>query len=195
MSRKLDIELLVIILVIAVSAGHIGNFLGGFERPNLFWLGYVQAVAIDAALAVCAYRMRLKSQRAASLAGWLFFCGVSAILNAAYYHGAGASVPLAALLGAWAPAAGALLGWLKSTSDAHAERQAKAAEARAAKRAQRAEESEVMPAPVLVPSFTCEGCGYEAASQNALNAHRRWCAGSNGRERAAAAVLQEGRLK
>ena len=132
---RLNFETLVIITILLTDTGHTGSYLATFEVPYLRWLGYVQALTIDAAALICAYRMRRKSQRKVAVAAWAFFCAVTALLNSMYYVNAGVTIPLAAALGCWSPVAVLLVGWLKANTDAVENKKARAAETRARKRA------------------------------------------------------------
>jgi len=165
--------------------------------PYLRWLGYVQALTIDAAALICAYRMRRKSQRKVAVAAWAFFCSVTALLNSMYYVQVGVSVPLAVALGCWSPVAVLLIGWLKASTDAVSDRSAKAAATRAERKRDKAEaartkEEEAEAGADVQPAYVCSfpGCGRFFASQNGLNAHKR--AHNNGSsERIVASVLEE----
>ena len=129
MKNKLaSIETLAIVAVIALSSWHVGHYLAQFD-------GAIMAAVLGAVLGVAnaltAYRfVENKSQRFAAGIGVLFFASASIWLQRSFYIDRGAVGLDALLLGAWAPVAELLLGWLKAkTNHAHeAQHEAQAVE-------------------------------------------------------------------
>jgi len=181
---RFNFETLVIIAILLTDTGHTGSYLATFEMPSLRFLGYIQALTIDAAALICAYRMRRKSQRQVAILAWAFFCSVTAWLNSMYYIQAGVTVPQAVALGCWSPLAVLLVGWLKGGTDALSDRSAKAAATRAERKMAQAEakakvasiqEEEAAEEAKVQPVYICPvaDCGRSFANQNGLNAHMR----------------------
>jgi hypothetical protein len=102
---------IVIALLMAVTVGHAATYAGSFEPAGWAWLGWAYAIAVDLAIAVCAYYTRWKATRTWASAGYIAFVSASGVLNIAYIQ------PWLHEPGAWVYAlfptvAQALLGFL-----------------------------------------------------------------------------------
>ena len=176
MKRLLDIDQLLIFALLAVTVNQMGHYLAGFAPPGLRWIGYCQAVAIDAAIWRSAYWFRRyggRRQRHWSLAGVVLFSLVSAWYNRNYYAAAALSLGAVApwLMGAVLPGGVALLSYLLGQKD----------ESRFATSEQRRIETPIAAdnyrpiatndTPPTPEPHVCESCGRSFRSRNALNAH------------------------
>jgi len=105
------ITYLVIALLMAVTVGHAASYAGSFEPVGWGWLGWAYAIAVDLAIAVCAYYTRWATTRRWATTGYISFVVASGALNVAHLQ------PWTHNLGAWVYAlfptgAQALLGFL-----------------------------------------------------------------------------------
>lgn len=73
----------VIAVFMAVTVGHVANYAGGFEAGGWSWLGWPYALAVDAAIVLCAWMTRWKTTRAWAWAGYFAFVAASGAMNAA----------------------------------------------------------------------------------------------------------------
>ncbi len=102
---------LVILLLMVVTVGHAASYSGSFEPEGWAWLGWAYAIAVDLAIAVCAYYTRWATTRRWASIGYISFVVASGMLNVAHLR------PWTHDLGAWVYAlfptgAQALLGFL-----------------------------------------------------------------------------------
>ena len=121
--RSLDVRVVLIVLLIAVSTGHVGRMFADREDARQAFIGYLLAVSIDGVLAVSLYEVanvHKRSHRAFALAVFLVACGISGGFNIWYYRQNHPADPLGVsiLLGATAPALAAFLSMLKAMGDA-----------------------------------------------------------------------------
>jgi len=114
------LELIAILAVIAISAWHVGNHMVKFDGAIM---STIMGAVLGLANALAAYRFVESDQnRTAAGAAVIFFAGTSIWLQISYYQDKGAG-PDAYALGAWAPAAEILLGWLRATTINYARQQ------------------------------------------------------------------------
>jgi hypothetical protein len=172
--RQADIDQLLIFFLLGVTITQMGYYLASFQPSRLFFVGYLQAIAVDAAIWRSAWWYRRytgKKQRRWALTGVVGFALVSAWYNYGFYTLQKPSLPWwqRALMGAVLPAGVALLSYMKGVKDV-------------SKFAVGEDE-----APVFVPKpsdseLLCAQCGRifawplpyanQRAAQNAMNAHR-----------------------
>jgi hypothetical protein len=118
---RTDIDQLLIFFLLAVTVTQMGKYLATFAPPDMQWLGYLQAIAIDAAIWRSAWwfrKYRGKKQRRWALVGVLVFTSVSWAYNSAYYNSTGSiHVAQAVLMGAVLPVGVALLSYLYGQKD------------------------------------------------------------------------------
>lgn len=74
---------LVIVVFMAVTVGHVANYAGSFESSGWQWLGWPYALAVDAAIVICAWLTRWKTTRTWAWAGYFAFVAASGAMNAA----------------------------------------------------------------------------------------------------------------
>jgi len=175
--QQLDVDQLLIFFLLAVTVSQMGYYLASFQPAGLWWVGYLQAVAVDAAIWRSAWwyrRYRGKKQRRWALIGVVAFAIVSAWYNFGFYtmQREAMAWPLRLLMGAVLPAGVALLSFLKGTKD-ESTFAVKEKETKEAKSEEKSAEGGV---------FLCERCGRHfswpsqysdrRAAQNAMNAHR-----------------------
>jgi hypothetical protein len=136
-ARSLDVRIVLIVFLIAVSTVHVGRLFAERENVRSAFAGYVLALSVDGVLAVSLYEVlnvRRRSHRAFALGVFLFACTVSAGFNTWYYR---QNYPLdpveiSLMLGLTAPVLAAALALLKAmgdvqrATDAQAERGANA---------------------------------------------------------------------
>ena len=120
--RSLDVYIVLIVLLIAVSTGHVGRLFADREDARQAFIGYVLAVSIDGVLAVSLYRVgnvRRRSHRMYALFVFLCACAVSAGFNTGYYRQNYPQDPLilSVLLGATAPVLAAFVSVLRAFGD------------------------------------------------------------------------------
>ena len=120
--RSLDVYIVLIVLLIAVSTGHVGRLFADREDARQAFIGYVLAVSIDGVLAVSLYRVgnvRRRSHRMYALFVFLCACAVSAGFNTGYYRQNYPQDPpaLSILLGASAPVLAAFVSVLRAFGD------------------------------------------------------------------------------
>ncbi len=101
----------VIALFMAVTVGHVANYAGSFEPDGWAGLGWLYAIAVDGAIAVCAWLTLWKTTRTWAWAGYILAVVASGLLNVAQVQ------PWTRDFGAWVYAifptvAQALLGFL-----------------------------------------------------------------------------------
>lgn len=186
--------------LLAVTVSQLGHYLSQFAPPETPWVGYLQAIGIDATIWRCAHWYRVyqgSKQKRQALAGLLFFLGLSAWFNTAYYLSLenAPGMVTAIAMGIALPLSVAAVSYLQGVKET-------SAFGRDGKKRSGKEENpsesleglpaipEVAPAVPTVPSgaLTCESCGRsfgypspyrsQRAAQNALNAHQ--CPRSNG---------------
>jgi hypothetical protein len=118
---RLDIDQLLIFFLLGVTVSQMGHYLSTFSPPNMRFLGYLQALAIDAAIWRSAWwfrKYRGEKQRRFALVGVLVFTAVSWAYNSAYYNSqAEMTVVQAVLMGAVLPVGVALLSYLYGQKD------------------------------------------------------------------------------
>lgn len=121
--RSLDIGLVLIALLIAVSTGHVGRLFADREDVRQAFVGYGLAMSLDGVLAFALYRtanVRGRSRRSFALSVFLFACAVSGGFNVWYYRQNYAQDPLwlSVLLGITAPVLAALVSVLRAHANA-----------------------------------------------------------------------------
>jgi len=119
---KIDLRVVLILLFIAVSTGHVGRLFADREAIEQKALGYVFALALDGALAISLYeagRAREATHRALALFGFVTACAISGGFNIGYYREFYSDDPLwlSSLLGAAPPVLAAFFGLLKGQGD------------------------------------------------------------------------------
>ena len=168
MSKRLDIDQLLIFFLLAVTIRQMGYYLASFALGWWGLFGYLQAAAVDLAIWRSSWWYRKytgRKQRRWALLGVLAFSLVSAWYNFGYYTMRGPSLPWwhRALMAAVLPAGVALLSYLSAQKD----------ESKYGTSKKQPEPSKPEPAPSLVQPFTCDVCGKVCKNQHALNAHQR----------------------
>lgn len=73
----------IIATFMAVTVGHVAHYAGGFEDPGWAWLGWFYALAVDAAIVVCAWLTRWTTTRRWAWLGYFAFVAASGAMNAA----------------------------------------------------------------------------------------------------------------
>jgi hypothetical protein len=121
--RSFDFGLVLIVLLIAVSTGHVGRLFADREDVRQAFVGYVLAVSLDGVLAFALYRtanVRQRAHRSFALSIFLFACAVSGGFNVWYYRQNYAQDPLwlSVLLGITAPVLAALVSVLRAHANA-----------------------------------------------------------------------------
>jgi len=120
--QGVDIRIILILLFIAVSTGHVGRLFADREAIEQKLLGYIFALALDGALALSLYeagRAKERLHRGLALAGFVVACGISGGFNVYYYREFYPNDPmlLSILLGLAAPVLAAFFGLLRGRSD------------------------------------------------------------------------------
>jgi biotin transporter BioY len=143
--RSVDVYILLIALLVAVSTGHVGRLFADREDGRQWAIGYVLALAIDGVLALALYESAVRSgvRRLFGLGVFAFACAVSGGFNWLYYRQNYPADPawVSALLGFSAPFLAALVSVLRAI--AHTERAEREQDERQAERqAERALELE-----------------------------------------------------
>ena len=121
--RSFDFGLVLIVLLIAVSTGHVGRLFADREDVRQTFVGYVLAVSLDGVLAFALYRtadVRQRSRRSFALFVFLSACAVSGGFNVWYYRQNYAQDPLwlSVLLGITAPVLAAFVSVLRAHANA-----------------------------------------------------------------------------
>jgi len=78
--RSLDIRVLLVVLLIGVSTGHVGAMFADRESVRQSFVGYALAIALDGVLVLALYesvRFRKRSHRAFALFVFVFACECS----------------------------------------------------------------------------------------------------------------------
>jgi hypothetical protein len=122
MKKWPDINLILILLFVVVSTGHVGTLFANRESEQLWWIGYVLALAIDSVLIVTLITMAKVSTKIKKVYALLVFVVASVIsawFNYAYYRSVSALDPiwLSAMLGVAAPGFAALLAVLRAMTE------------------------------------------------------------------------------
>lgn len=181
--RLLDVDQILIFALLAVTVNQLGHYLSTFAPPGYEFIGYLQAIGIDATIWRCAHWFKTysgKKQRRYAGLGLGFFLAISAWFNAEYYmslpHDIGFLRAIA--MGAVLPLSVAAVSYLHGVKEASAFAVDRSEEKPVAKREK----------PADGGSLTCEHCEREFSwpatyknrrgAQNALNAHT--CDRSNG---------------
>jgi DNA-binding transcriptional ArsR family regulator len=120
--QDVDLRVILILLFIAVSTGHVGRLFADREAIEQKLLGYVFALGLDAALALSMYeagRAQERAHRLLALIGFVVACGISGGFNVYYYRLFYPEDPvlLSALLGWAAPVLAAFFGLLRGQGD------------------------------------------------------------------------------
>jgi hypothetical protein len=125
----LDLRYLAVILVIgtfmAVTVGHVANYAGSFESAGWQLLGWPYALAVDAAIVICAWLTRWKTTRTWAWIGYFAFVLASGAMNAAAikpWTEPGIEAVFAWIYALFPTAAIGLLGFLARNAEAVAER-------------------------------------------------------------------------
>jgi hypothetical protein len=102
-----------------VTIPHVADFLQQFESPRLWYVAWALAVAIDVAILRTAYLLRVltKHKKMLALMALLYFGIASIVGNAGYYVTYGMSVWASGIIGAFIPAAVALLAYIRGAQD------------------------------------------------------------------------------
>lgn len=111
---------ILIFLMLGVTIAHLTSFLATFEAQELGWVAFLQAMAIDGAIARCSYLYRRYAEpgrRRWALVGILFFSVNSLVFNFRYYTDQGARLIEASAMAALFPIGVALLSYLKGQKD------------------------------------------------------------------------------
>ena len=171
MDRRQGAAYAVIGVFMMVTVGHVAAYCGSMEPQGWAWLGWPYALAVDGSIAVCAWLTRWETTKSWAWVGYFAFTAASGALNVAQVR------PWAqeAALGAWVYAffptlAIALLGFLARDASKFRKR-SKSSDGSGT------DQAAPVPATASQGVVVCEACGKVCQSQNALNAHRRWCAG------------------
>jgi len=157
-------------LLMAVTVGHVAAFTGSMEQGGWMVLGWPYALAVDLAIATCAWFTRWKTTRVWAWAGYFAFTAASGALNVAAVRPWSQVLPWAAWIYALFPTfAIALLGFLARDAELLAER---------SKRSKHRAEPAPPPAPQNNghEAHLCAWCSQEFNTRQALSAHLRWCA-------------------
>lgn len=122
MSKRLSglVDDVLIYLMLGVTIAHLTSFPATFEAQELRWVAFLQAIAIDGAIARCSYlyhRYVQQKRRRWALAGILFFSINSLVFNFGYYSDQGANLIEASTMAALFPTGVALLSYLKGQKD------------------------------------------------------------------------------
>ena len=119
--QNLDIRIILIVLLISVSTGHVGKLFADREAKEQAAIGYVLALAIDGVLAISLYELAgtTGKHKWTALGVFLAACSVSGGFNVSYYRVYHPSDPFGTslLLGLTAPGLAAALAVLKSMGD------------------------------------------------------------------------------
>ena len=120
--RSLDVRIVLIVMFVAVSTGHVGCLFADREDVRQAFVGYVLALSVDGVLVVSLYEVanvRRPSHRAFALFVFLIACAVSGGFNVYYYCLNYTKDPLwiSILLGLTAPVLAAFLAVLRSFGD------------------------------------------------------------------------------
>lgn len=119
---QIDIRIVLIVLLIAVSTGHVGRVFADREAMSQWQIGYLLALAVDGVLAVALYEIayaKEKKHKLLALGGFMAACGISGGFNVYYYRLFHPTDPIwtSILLGMTAPTMAAFLALLKSKGD------------------------------------------------------------------------------
>lgn len=180
-----DIDQILIFALLAVTVNQLGHYLATFQDPGLEFIGYLQAIGIDATIWRCAHwfkTYRGRKQRMYAGIGLAFFLSVSAWFNAEYYLSRpephGVDFIRAIAMGAVLPLSVAAVSYLHGIKEASAfatKLPTLAEETQAGAEARPSEKR------ASAGSLTCETCervfswpakyANRRAAQNAMNAH------------------------
>ena len=83
MDSRILVCTIIIIVFMAVTVGHVANYAGGFEADGWQVLGWPYALAVDAAIAACAWLTRWVTTRRWAWVGYFAFTLASGAMNAA----------------------------------------------------------------------------------------------------------------
>jgi len=115
---KLDVHTVLIIILILVSTGHVGQLFARRESGQAWALGYVFALALDGVLVVSLHQVARSFgwARAISFAVFVAACAVSAGFNFQYYRETSPLDPMwvSALLGFTSPVLASLVSVLRA---------------------------------------------------------------------------------
>lgn len=169
--------LLIIFTFMIVTVPHVAIYAGGFEHPSSFWLGWPYSLAVEASIIVCAYFTKWQTTKLWAWVGYFGFVAASGIMNVGYIQPETFPAWTYAL---FPTAAISLLGFLYRQVD----RLVQVTEAGKRKGAEGAPVVSMEPARAstsqqeLAPdAYLCQQCEKEFATVQALNAHKRFCAG------------------
>jgi hypothetical protein len=150
----------VIAVFMAVTVGHVAHYAGSFEDPGFRWLGVPYALAVDAAIVLCAWMTRWKTTRGWAMFGYFLFVAASGAMNAAAVRPWARAWPDWAFAWVYAlfpTAAIGLLGFLARKAEEvaeHGKKRGIAAWFAAPKVVEtKPKEAEPEPEPELTPSF------------------------------------------
>lgn len=144
-----------------VTVGHVAAYAGSFEADGWAWLGLPYALAVDAAIVVCAWMTRWKTTRTWAMFGYAAFVLASGAMNAAAVKPWAQPWPYE-FFAAWTyalfpTAAIGLLGFLARQAEVVAEHGKKRGLARwfgAPKERTEPKPEPVLPKPEPAPSFS-----------------------------------------
>jgi len=119
---QVDIRIVLVILLIIVSTGHVGRIFADREAKDQWQIGYLLAVAIDGVLAVALYEASYadeKRHKVLAIGGFVATCAISSAFNVYYYRLFHPTDPFwtSVLLGTTAPTLAAFVALLKSKGD------------------------------------------------------------------------------
>ena len=162
----------VIVAFMAVTVAHVASYAGSFEPDGWQSVGWFYALAVDASIAVCAWLTRWKTTRVMAWIGFFAFTLASGALNIAHIKPWNYE-SFAWIYALFPTAAIALLGFLARDAELLAERSAKS-------KGRRIEQKGESAQPALEAGnghkpFTCPHCERRFDTQQAVNAHLRWC--------------------
>lgn len=176
-----DVDQLLVFALLAVTVNQLGHYLSQFSPPGWEFVGYLQAIGIDATIWRCAHWYKVYSgskQRKHALAGLVAFLALSAWFNSAYYMGLtepAVSKVTAIFMGATLPLSVAAVSYLNGIKETSAFATARPKEKPAP------DEEKVKEPAIAGGVLTCELCDRSFAwpaqytsrrgAQNALNAH------------------------
>lgn len=171
--------LLIIFTFMIVTVPHVAIYAGGFEHPSSFWLGWPYSLAVEASIIVCAYFTKWQTTKLWAWVGYFGFVAASGIMNVGYIQPETFPAWTYAL---FPTAAISLLGFLYRQVDRLV--QVTEAGKRTIKQgtvSMEPAQSQHVPA---LSGLVCLQCGATAgkngipfSTQEAVNAHMRFCAG------------------
>lgn len=165
--RKSLIAIIVTFMVVTIP--HIAIYASSFEPALSTILGLPYALAVEASIIICAYFTKWQTTKLWAWIGYFVFVFASGVMNVGYIE----PTTFPAWIYATFPTiAIALLGFLYRQVD-----KLVYAKESQHKPAQASTQLAVEPAQAKLNAFLCQQCEKEFATVQALNAHKRFCAG------------------